>query len=346
MNEFLSQMLWGNELWRWMSAGALVAGAYLLARLLAWVLSRHSSAQGRGGVAWRLLANLKGPIVLASLSGAMYAIGFLLRYSLQDGGQCGWAELSTWGLWSKCNQTLGVLVAVWVLFKALDAIEHTLRHGTAPGMGSALNTQLLPFIRKALRVVVFILAGLFLANNVLNWDVAALLAGLGLGGLAFALAARDMLANLFGTVTIFGDQPFKLGDRVATKGFEGVVDDVGFRSTRIRTSSGEVVVIPNSVLTNEVVVNISSRGAIFHTFEVPLPSADVPAVRAAMAAARELLAARAASFLPGQPPRVSLSRLDSAAAIVITWWFIPPEPVRHWEFLDEFRLELAARLKK
>ena len=77
-----------------------------------------------------------------------------------------------------------------------------------------MDDQLVPLIRKTLRVFVVVVILLFVADNVFHWDIGALIAGLGIGGLAFALASKDMLANLFGSVTIFADRPFGMGERV------------------------------------------------------------------------------------------------------------------------------------
>ena len=93
----------------------------------------------------------------------------------------------------------------------------------------------------------------------LGYSVSSLLAGLGLGGLAFALAAKDSLANMFGSVTIFTDRPFQIGDWVKTPAVEGVVEDVGFRSTRIRTFEKTLVTIPNSKIANDTIENMDAR---------------------------------------------------------------------------------------
>ena len=93
----------------------------------------------------------------------------------------------------------------------------------------------------------------------MNYDVASLIAGLGIGGLAFALAAQDTIANLFGSATIFASRPFQIGDWVNVNGTEGVVESVGFRSTRIRTFYNSLVSIPNSRVADSVVDNYGAR---------------------------------------------------------------------------------------
>ena len=95
-------------------------------------------------------------------------------------------------------------------------------------------------------------------NNA-GYDVGALIAGLGIGGLAFALAAQDSVANLFGGLTVFFDKPFTINDRIQISGFDGYVTEVGIRSTRVKTLAGRIVTIPNKEFTASIVENVSSE---------------------------------------------------------------------------------------
>lgn len=121
-----------------------------------------------------------------------------------------------------------------------------------------LDDQIVPLIRKSLKVFVVAVGFIFVLQN-LDVDVGSLLAGVSLGGLAFTLAARDTVANLFGSISIFADQPFQVGDWVVIDGHEGVVEEVGMRSTRIRTFYDSVIAIPNSVVANAAVDNYGQR---------------------------------------------------------------------------------------
>lgn len=146
---------------------------------------------------------------------------------------------------------------IWLVYKFIDLIADMLTEVTSR-TESKLDDQLVPLIRKSLKILIVIIGVLFiLQNNGIN--VASLLAGLGLGGLAFALAARDTLANFFGSVTIFIDKPFQIGDWVKTGDVEGTVEEVGFRSTRIRTFYNSLISVPNSVIANTDVDNLGLR---------------------------------------------------------------------------------------
>lgn len=125
---------------------------------------------------------------------------------------------------------------------------------------SSLDDQLAPFATKTLKVLILLLGTLITLQN-FGVNVMSLLAGLGLGGLALALAAQDTAANLFGSITILLDNPFKVGDHIRVSDTEGIVEEVGFRSTRIRTPTNTLVTIPNSVVAKEKIENLGERPA-------------------------------------------------------------------------------------
>lgn len=118
----------------------------------------------------------------------------------------------------------------------------------------------LPAFQKLFKAALIIIAALVIFE-LLGFDILALLAGLGLGGLAVALAAKDTLANMFGSVTVLADRPFKIGDRVKFDEYEGRVLEIGLRSTKIRTDQNTEVMIPNANLATGVIENVSRRQA-------------------------------------------------------------------------------------
>lgn len=118
--------------------------------------------------------------------------------------------------------------------------------------GLELEEQLVPFIRTGLRLIILALALIAIVEE-WGYDVGSLIAGLGLGGLAFALAAQDTIGNLFGFTTIVSDRPFAVGDLVRTHDLEGVVQHVGLRSTRILREGRETVTIPNGMLAASII---------------------------------------------------------------------------------------------
>ncbi len=144
---------------------------------------------------------------------------------------------------------------IWFLFRIVDVVAEYLARLTRR-TESQLDDQLIPLLSKALKVTV-VLVGAVTALQVLGINVTGLVAGLGIGGLAVALGLQDTLANFFGSVFIFIDRPFAVGDWIKVGDVEGTVTEVGFRSTRIETFPKTVVTIPNKTVANAVIDNKS-----------------------------------------------------------------------------------------
>lgn len=121
-----------------------------------------------------------------------------------------------------------------------------------------VDNILFPFISKTLRLIIVALAITIIAEK-WGYNIQAFITGLGLGGLAFALAAKDAAANIIAGIFIILDKPFSIGDWVSSDGLEGTIEDISFRSTRIRTFDQAIITVPNSKLANESVTNFSRR---------------------------------------------------------------------------------------
>lgn len=147
--------------------------------------------------------------------------------------------------------------ATLVFYRMVDLVGVYMDH-FANKTDNTLDDQLVPLIRKALRTFVVIIGALFILDN-LEFNVTAFLAGLSIGGLAFALAAQDTIKNFFGSLMIFIDKPFQIGDWVTSGEIDGTVEEVGFRSTRIRTFRNSVTYVPNGKLADAVVDNHGLR---------------------------------------------------------------------------------------
>ncbi|MBU0585899.1 mechanosensitive ion channel family protein [Candidatus Micrarchaeota archaeon] len=151
------------------------------------------------------------------------------------------------------------IVLIFVGAFAVDRVMRVLikwyKTDIAPKTSSNLDDELLPIIEKMLRVAIYVVAILMALTN-LNVEITPLLAGLGIASLAVALALQDSLGNFFAGVNISVDQPLRKGDYIQTEGgIEGVVQEVGWRSTKILTLQNNFVVIPNSKLAQSVVTN-------------------------------------------------------------------------------------------
>ena len=157
---------------------------------------------------------------------------------------------------NKVKMTIMVLWTGFVAWRILNVITRVLKPKFAK-TETTLDDQLLAFVGRSLRGVVLLVTTIYLLEN-FGWKVSSLLAGLGIGGLAFALAAKDTLANFFGSIVLFIDRPFHIGNWVVIGGAEGIVEDIGIRSTRIRTFKDTVVTIPNANVANSPAENIHS----------------------------------------------------------------------------------------
>lgn len=130
-----------------------------------------------------------------------------------------------------------------------------------------IDKILIPFVSKILRFIIVFIAFAMVADE-LGYEIGGFIAGLGLGGLAFALAAQDTASNIFGGIVIIVDKPFSIGDWIKTDSVEGTVEDITFRSTKIRTFADAIVTVPNSVLANQPVTNWSRMGRRRITFNL------------------------------------------------------------------------------
>ncbi|MDP3073498.1 MAG: mechanosensitive ion channel family protein [Opitutaceae bacterium] len=152
------------------------------------------------------------------------------------------------------SQVAFSLVVFWGLWRALATLlDHASEVTQKKGSGLA---AFMPWIKKAL-LTVFVVVGVLLTIQGLGYDVKAILAGLGIGGLAFALAAQDTLANIFGAIVVAVDQPFRVGESVRIGSNVGAVEDIGLRSTRIRLLDKSLMTIPNKTVAAETITNLS-----------------------------------------------------------------------------------------
>jgi MscS family membrane protein len=158
------------------------------------------------------------------------------------------------------NQVTSLVAAVAIMMVAYRAIDIgvDVLARRASETETMLDDSLVPLLRTSMRLFVTAVGILFVLQN-LDVNVSSLIAGLGLGGLAIALAAQDTVRNVLGGATIFADKPFEVGDWVVVDGVEGTVETVGFRSTRVRTFYNSLVSVPNGNLMNSGIDNMGAR---------------------------------------------------------------------------------------
>ncbi|HDY81441.1 MAG TPA: mechanosensitive ion channel family protein [Halieaceae bacterium] len=252
ISESLDKTFLGNSLWQYLLAvlvilatmAAKLVARHVIDRWLARLVQRSSSELDD-----RLLAALRRPAFLLIYIAGLYLAVEVLTLPTEP--------VNLPRFFHALFTSLLIVDVAYFLYSATSILDVTLGKW-AEKTETDLDDQLVPFLRRGLRVVVVALAAVMVIQN-LGYSVSSLVAGLGLGGLAFALAARDTLANTFGSITIFTDRPFKLGDWIKVGSVEGVVEDIGFRSTRVRTFEKTLITIPNAKLTDTPIENVDAR---------------------------------------------------------------------------------------
>jgi MscS family membrane protein len=150
-----------------------------------------------------------------------------------------------------------VVAGIWTAFMVIDLVGRFMKE-KAESTETKFDDLLVPLITKTLKVFT-VCVGLVLMADLFQLKITALIGGLGLGGMALALASQDALQNVFGSLLVLTDRPFEIGDWIVAEGVEGTVESVGVRSTRIRTFENSQVIIPNSKFTQSVVNNMGRR---------------------------------------------------------------------------------------
>jgi MscS family membrane protein len=239
---------------------------------------------------------------------------------------------------------LGTAVAlVWFIFKLVSIVDFKLKRWAA-STDNAIDDVLAPLAGRTLRVFIVIIGGILIIQNLTGVKIGALLASLGIGGIAVALAAKDSIANFFGTLTILFDKPFQIGERILIDNYDGVVEDVGFRSTRIRTLTGHLVTIPNEKVVSSGLENIGKRPHIRWLTNITI-TYDTPPDKVEMAVSiiKEILDNHEGMH-PDFPPRVYFNGFnDWSLNILVVAWYHPADYWAMQEWLQPTCLEILRR---
>jgi MscS family membrane protein len=235
-----------ERLFHWMSCVAIIVVAVLLRRAvsnLAFGLVRRIAGHAKTGIDEKLFTSLKSPLGALLMVWAIYTalsvVGLppALAEDFGRGARVAFTAVVLWGIWRAGGTSLTHLETV----------------ARSRGLGIA---TFMPLVKKTLATLFGLVAILVIADS-LGAHVETFLAGLGIGGLALALAAQDTIANMFGSFVVVLDRPFTVGDAVRIAGNEGTVEDIGLRSTRLRTAERTLIVVPNKTVASEAITNLS-----------------------------------------------------------------------------------------
>jgi len=239
----------GTPLWTYGALLATFAGTYLGYRVLIRLLKSR----------WLLTLTKNQPELYESIIGLLKKPLRLLQVTLAVAIGLHFFALPKPIAGLASNLLLALLTAsvAFVLVKLVDVLVAVLKPRIAES-DSRLDDQLLPVLSGVLKAFILVIIGALILQNS-GYNISSLLAGLGLGGLAVALALQPTLANMFAAITLFVDRPFQVGDGVSVVGISGAIENIGLRSTRIRTYEGTLVTIPNSAVVNAQIDNLQAR---------------------------------------------------------------------------------------
>lgn len=236
-----------------------------------------------------------------------------------------------------------ILVAAYFVSNLIKAMLRWYSRDVAPHTGSDLDDQLIPFFEKLITAVIYILALLLIMSR-FGIEITALVASLGVAGIAVALAAQETLSNVFGAFAILTDRPYKVGDRLLIQGVgQGDVVDIGLRSTRLRTRNDEVLVIPNQQMASTEIINLSMPDARLRVFiKVGISyKSDVDRATAIM----EEIAAANAAVAKDPGPRAYVSGLgDFAIEITMLVWLT--DYMKDYIVPDEIYRQILVRFRE
>lgn len=239
------------------------------------------------------------------------------------------------------------IALAYLIYSLIEIIDHYLFRWAKHTEGK-LDDMLVGLVRKTLRILIVIILGLYIVEQLSDQPITSILAGLGIGGLAVAFAAQDTIKNIFGFIKVIFDKPFVIGDRVVVNDIDGPVEEMGFLSTRIRTLTGHLVTIPNSVMANAVITNIAKRPYIRRLSNITITyDTPVKKVEKGVEIIKNILEKHKDQMHPDFPPRVFFNEFnDYSLNILMLYWFSPPAYWDFQEFNQKINLEIMKEFEK
>jgi len=339
------ELIRGNVLWRFGVVLIIALAAMITGRIVQFILTSYSGriAKKKGerplGLVLQAIAN---PTYVAVFAGGLYFCKLPLVFNDDTG-----IRLAVSATWDTVVRVVGAIAAAYALYRLVDVIEYYLNR-LVGRTETKLDDMLVPAVRKALRVTIAIVAILLISESILGTNVKSLLLSAGVGGIAVALAAKDTIANFFGSITIFTDRPFHMGDMVKIGDHTGPIEEVGFRSTRVRTTQGHLVTVPNSVIANSMVENIGKRPYIRRTSNITITyDSGHTKTKRAVEIIREILGGTPeVNTDADRPPRVYFSDFnDWSLNIYMSYWVKPPDYWLYHEVNERVNLEIMKRFE-
>lgn len=252
--DFWDQVYGCQTLKSWTLFFAILLGSVILAKVFYWVsgkVLKKMVKKTKTNLDDLLVDMLEEPVVLL-----IVGLGIWLGYETCIDYTIARPEVHDFAIATISGYF--TIAITWLISRTVDALIVEYIVPLVEKTEGELDNQILPIIRKGLRIIIWSL-GIIIALQNAGFNITALIAGLGVGGLALALAAQDTVKNLFGGIMIFADKPFLINERIKVEGFDGFVEEIGIRSTRLRTLEGRLVTIPNAKFSESSIENVSSE---------------------------------------------------------------------------------------
>ena len=269
--EFLNQIILGNSVLNYIFFVSIFLVGLVFRRVFSRFVGNVSfkifGGFGSGTSAQVFVALLLKPMELLITCSLSYLAINQLDYPLNEvvfsrkntaHSKVSHYEITAINIIDKIFEFLLIISVVWLVLRIIDFIAHVFL-SRATISESKAGEQMISFVKELAKIISIILGVFVLMGSVFELNIAAIVAGLGVGGIAIGLAAQDTLKNLLGSFTIFADKPFIVGDHVRVDKYEGTVERVGFRSTLLRTMDKTLVNIPNSRMSNDLLENLTLR---------------------------------------------------------------------------------------
>ncbi|WP_372795695.1 mechanosensitive ion channel family protein [Pontiella sp.] len=323
-----------QAVWQWVGTGVVLLISFVLMAALYTTGRRVSRKDGESSLL-RSTLTLVFPIAAAFIPARAAAV---IQEDLVVSGQPLYFikfNLSLLTLFASTIVVLGVGRRVGEVIAAVPHIK-----------ASSIDAQLARLMSRLLGMVVAMVL-LLQGGQHLGIPLSSLLAGAGVVGAALALSAQDVLKNIFGSIMIIMDKPYAVGERIRIKTYDGVIEEIGLRSTKIRLLNGHQAVIPNEDMARSDIENIGRRPFIRRVSSIRLP-VDIPAEKAeeAVKTIEEILKDHE-GMTPEFPPRAWLSEFGSDhLELKMIYWYHPPN---YWDFTahaDRVNREILSRFRK
>lgn len=346
------EIIKGNAIWRFALVLLIILAAMAIGRIVRYAIDLYArQRKEKKGVSFLTLFL---ECITKPMSVAIFALGFYLCklcLVFEDTAATPVVEgisSTAEAAWTKIAQAVIAIAVAYGLYRMVDIAEYYLQHWTSKTK-TKLDDMLVPVVRKSLRITIAIVSAIYIIDNILEQDIQSILLGAGVGGVAIALAAKDTIANFFGSITIFADRPFQVDELVKIGEHLGVVEEVGFRSTRIRTLQGSLVTVPNSTLVNSAMENFSRRPFIRRTSSITITyDSDSKGAKKAVEIIKEILAGIPEINIDSEkPPRVYFDNFnDWSLNIYLSYWV---KPVDYWlykEVNERINLKIMERFEQ